>query len=357
MNMLGKDEEIYYEEEADRQNCQKILYHVFKRYRSAMCVVDLNAERYIDFNEAFLKLTGLSEAELLKKTPPWLINQQIYEQIKELFKQQDYPWDMEVDLRIRGRENSKGLLIISKIEVNGKNYALFIIREITTRWQKEKEALRLDRLNLVGQMAAAIGHEIRNPLTTVRGFLQLLSSKNKFLDYKKYFDLMISELDKANSIITEYLKLAINKIVNKKNVSINKILYTVWPLLNAKANDSGKRIELLTNSVSELSLDESEITQLIINMASNGLEAMDEGGLLTIKTYEEKDAVFLVIADQGHGIDAALIDMIGTPFVTTKSQGPGLGLAVCYSIAKRHKAIITFDTSRKGTTFYVKFKI
>ncbi|MEW5899031.1 MAG: ATP-binding protein, partial [Bacillota bacterium] len=88
----------------------------------------------------------------------------------------------------------------------------------------------------------------------------------------------------------------------------------------------------------------------------NGLEAMPPGGTLTIKTFQEGEEVVLAVQDEGPGIEPDLLEKIGTPFFTTKDDGTGLGLAVCYSIAARHKAAITVETSPAGTTFFVRFK-
>lgn len=93
----------------------------------------------------------------------------------------------------------------------------------------------MERLHLIGQMAAGIGHEIRNPMTTVRGFLQLLGGKEDCIKYKEYYDLMIGELDRANDIISEFLSLAKNKAVDSKIHNFNQIIETIYPLIVADA--------------------------------------------------------------------------------------------------------------------------
>jgi signal transduction histidine kinase len=126
-------------------------------------------------------------------------------------------------------------------------------------------------------------------------------------------------------------------------------------MLEADANYRGMTIKLdLWNPPMPL-IDENEIRQLLLNMAHNGLEAMSSGGILTIGTRVEGTEIILFIKDQGHGLDPELLDRLGTPFVTTKITGTGLGLAVCYSIATRHNAKITFETGPEGTTFSIGF--
>ncbi|NPV93185.1 MAG: PAS domain S-box protein [Firmicutes bacterium] len=234
--------------------------------------------------------------------------------------------------------------------------AIETFRDITERKNLERGMARLDRLNLVGEMAAGIGHELRNPMTTVRGFLQVLGGKPDCFQYKEYFDLMIEELDRANSIISEYLSLARNKAIDLKRHNLNPILEAITPLIQADAMITDKYISVETSEISDLLLDEKEIRQLILNLVRNGLESMQSGGTLKIKTFEDEGEVVLTVQDQGRGIDPSMLDKLGTPFLTTKDEGTGLGLAVCFSIAERHKATIKVETNSGGSTFAVRFK-
>lgn len=238
-----------------------------------------------------------------------------------------------------------------------KQSMLSLKEEMARREQMEKEMARLDRLNTIGEMAAGIGHEIRNPMTTVRGFLQLLERKDSYAQDKEFFDLMIGELDRANSIITRYLSLAKNKIVDLKEQNLNSIIENLFPLIQADALVTDKNIIKDLGKIPFLFLDEKEICQLILNLVRNGLEAMAPGGRLIIKTMTDGEEAVLAVQDEGKGIRREALEKIGTPFFTTKENGTGLGLAVCYSIAARHKARINFETGPTGTTFYVRFNI
>lgn len=240
---------------------------------------------------------------------------------------------------------------------NRITHFLKFAEDITERKQMEKEMASLDRLNLVGEMAASIGHEIRNPMTTVRGFLQILSGKEECQRHKEYYDLMIQELDRANSIITEYLSLARDRPVDYKIQNLTGIVKAMAPLIRADAMTSDKILELDLQAVPDLLLDEKEIRQLLLNLVRNGLDAMGPGGRLTIRTFINEDAeVVLSVKDQGSGIAPEVLDKIGTPFFTTKEQGTGLGLAVCFSIAVRHNANIKLDTGTGGTAVSVVFR-
>lgn len=228
--------------------------------------------------------------------------------------------------------------------------------DITERCRLTDELTRLDRLNIVGEVAAGIGHEVRNPLTTVRGYLQLFTHKEKYADDCEQFKLMIEELDRANSIITEFLSLAKNKSVELHPGNLNDTIQTMLPLLQADAFRFGHRIRLEAGEIGVIHYDDKEIRQMIINLVRNGFEAMEPGGLITIKTFVERDCVTLAIQDVGTGIAQEVLDRLGTPFITTKAAGTGLGLSVCYRIAERHNAEIDVRSTASGTTFFIRFQ-
>lgn len=244
----------------------------------------------------------------------------------------------------------------SPIIEDGQFTGIMVLAEdITAQRKLEKEMIRLGQLHTVGEMAASIGHEIRNPMTTVQGFLQIMSQNKQLGEYQPYFDLMLEELGRANAIITEFLSLAKNKLVNLKYENLNKILEFLAPLLVADALNGDKHIEFVLGKVRDLRLDEKEIRQLILNLVRNGLEAMSAGGNIYIETKQEADEVILTVKDEGCGIAPEIQDHLGTPFITSKENGTGLGLAVCYSIAERHRARIEYETSPSGTAFKVRF--
>jgi PAS domain S-box-containing protein len=229
-------------------------------------------------------------------------------------------------------------------------------RDITETKRLEKEMTQIDRLNTVGKLAAGIAHEVRNPMTTVRGLLQVLAAKEECAKYYEYFPLMISELDRANSIITNFLSLARDKFTEFKSQNLNDIVKNLFPLLQADAMVSDKNVYMELEEVLEIPLDGEEIRQLILNLVRNGLQAMSPGGSLSIRTFMTEQEIVLSVQDDGPGIAPEVLEKIGTPFYTSKENGTGLGLSVCYSIAAKHNATIDIETSAKGTTFYVRFK-
>lgn len=232
---------------------------------------------------------------------------------------------------------------------------LFLSRDVTPYRRMTMQLARLDRLNLVGEMAASIGHEVRNPMTTVRGFLQLLGAKPEYQPHHDFFQLMIEELDRANSIISEFLSLAKDKTVHLEINNLNSILMALLPLLQAGAIVDKKSIAIDLQPLPDILLDEKEIRQLVLNLSRNAIESMQPGQTLTLQTYHENHSIVLAVHDQGHGIPEEILKQLGTPFLSTKEQGTGLGLAVCYSIAERHNASIQVKTGSSGTSFFVFF--
>lgn len=262
-----------------------------------------------------------------------------------------YQWEPEI---IQGR--TYDVYESFFVDVDGTPLVLKAMMDVTERQQAEKEMARLDRLDLIGQMAAGIGHEIRNPMTTVRGFLQLMQRRGDFAQQTEYLDLMISELDRANAIITEYLSITKDKATTLMPQSLNQIIQAIYPLISADAIDKGKEIRMELDEIPELLLNDNEIRQLLLNLVRNGLEAIPDLGAVTLRTFINNEHVVLSVQDEGVGMSSEILEKIGTPFYTTKDTGTGLGLAVCYGIAARHQAKINIETGPKGTTFYILFK-
>ncbi len=230
------------------------------------------------------------------------------------------------------------------------------IPRITNFSRFEQEMVRIDWLNLVGQMAPGIAHQLRNRMTGVRGFLQMINEREEFLAHRDYIKLMLGELDAANSIISQFLFLTKRKGEDLTLQNLNTLLESLLPLIKAEAADTGKDIFIQLEDVPDLMLNEKEIQHLTLNLVRNGLEAMPEGGHLTLRTAGTEEYVVLSVQDQGTGIDPNTMNQLGTPFFTTKPEGTGLGLATCYTIARKHNARMIIETGPAGTTFHVRFK-
>lgn len=232
-----------------------------------------------------------------------------------------------------------------------------IIRDVTARKELEHIVARFDRINMVGAMAVSVAHEIRNPLTTARGYLQFLQLRPGCNQYKDRYELIIKELDNANTIVSEYVLLAKDKVADLRYCNLNTIITTVVPLLQATTSAYNVYIKLDLEDIPELYLDENEIRQLLLNLVRNGAEAMPSGGEVVISTFQEDNKVALSVSDSGSGIPPHILDNLGMPFMTTKNFGTGLGLSICYRIANRHNAAIRVQTDSAGTTFYIYFNL
>lgn len=241
-------------------------------------------------------------------------------------------------------------------EISG---ALGLCQDITEIEKLRNELHRIDRLHVIGQMAASFAHEVRNPLTVIRGFMQLMQQNIDSGKMHDYLKMVISELDRSNEIIGNFLSLAQNRFLYKEQVNLNKIIEEIEALLYAEANHSN--IELYIDKdprLKDLMLNDKEIKQLILNLSRNGIESMSGSGQLYISTKQLKDAVLLEVRDTGHGIQPDKLKQLFDPFYTTKPNGTGLGLAVCLSIVEQHQAKIDVTSEEGvGTTFTIRFDL
>ncbi|MDD2553468.1 MAG: PAS domain S-box protein [Desulfotomaculaceae bacterium] len=330
---------------------------IFDNNPSLLFISTMQEGRFVMVNNRFLQATGYSREDIIGRTVTdigFWVKPDRAEAIR-LLQENGLVNNMECIFREKSGEATIGLFSAQIMPFGDEQVILSVLNDISERKRLEEEMSRLERMNLIGEMAAGIGHEIRNPMTTVRGFLQMLGEKQECRKFREYYNLMLEELDRANSIISEYLSLAKNKAVSKKYHNLNQILKALHPLIQADAMRTEMYVHMAPGDIPNLLLDEKEIRQLILNMVRNGLEAMTPGGKITLKTFMEGDQVVLAVQDQGAGIEPDVLEKMGTPFFTTKDSGTGLGLAVCNSIALRQNASIRVESGPTGTTFYVTF--
>lgn len=230
-----------------------------------------------------------------------------------------------------------------------------VFRDVTERKQAEEFMRRSEKLSLVGQMAAGVAHEIRNPLTSIKGFSQLLKEKND--SYRDYYEIMISELDRINEIVNEFMYLAKPNPIEFKKVRLSSILDHVISLMNTQAIMNNVNIRVTyDNDRLFINCDENQIKQVFINILKNAVESMPRGGEIIIhySTSEKQDEIYVKFSDQGIGIPEDRLKKIGEPFYTTKEQGTGLGLMLSYKIIESHKGRMTIQSEiNKGTTIEI----
>ncbi|MBB6444305.1 ATP-binding protein [Bacillus benzoevorans] len=237
----------------------------------------------------------------------------------------------------------------------GKEAILSVFKDITDK-KVETEGLlqKSEKLALVGQMAAGIAHEIRNPLTSIQGFIQLF--KSKYPSDAEHFTLVLSELERINLIVGEFLVLAKPTAVIFKEKAINKLIQDVVTLTNTQAIMSNIQIFVESESyIPPIICEENQLKQVFINILKNSIEAMPNGGIIDVKIkLKENDKVSIRIMDQGVGIPENRIPTLGEPFYTTKEKGTGLGLMTSYTIIDRHEGELKISSKvNEGTTVEV----
>lgn len=230
-----------------------------------------------------------------------------------------------------------------------------VSRDMTERNRMEELLRRSEKLTTVGQLAAGVAHEIRNPLTTLRGFLQLQQEKQVLIPL--HIELMLSELERINMIVSEFLILAKPQAVHFQQKDVRLILSDVISLLDSQAHLFG--IEFTARFADEpatVHCEENQLKQVFINVVKNAIEAMPSGGTITLEQQITGSSVIIIISDQGEGIPQEILPKLGEPFFTNKESGTGLGLMVSQRIIQAHKGTMEI-TSEEGSGAKVTIKL
>lgn len=254
-------------------------------------------------------------------------------------------------------------LIGNLINFISSQIIIYFIFHLTNGRMKQQQVYyeqiqQSERLKTSGQLAAAVAHEIRNPLTVVKGFLQFFQEDPSFSsDRKRHFSLMVDELNTAEQVISQFLTMAkpdqekVTEIVD-----IKAVLQSVTDLLHSYGLLNDNRIELKVAGDCEISANIIELKQLFINIIKNAIEASNAGDLVIVKAEREKDLVVIKVIDQGKGMSEAEIASLGTPFYSLKSKGTGLGLMICFNIVEKYNGWIDFKSLKgQGTTTLIRF--
>jgi signal transduction histidine kinase len=230
--------------------------------------------------------------------------------------------------------------------------------EYATQVRVSAEIARLDRLNLISEMAAGVVHEVRNPMTVIRGYIQRMMLKAEDSQTEQYATI-IKELDHMNDTLTAFLSLAKNRRVEIGLHNINGIIENLLPFIMADTNKAGIKAHFYpTERPLMVYADDREIRQLVLNLTRNAIEATPANGILSIKTSLVGNTVCITVADTGEGIAPWNMEKIFDPFFTTKDSGTGLGLAICKSIIGRHNGSIDVRSERgAGTVFTVELPV
>jgi len=225
-------------------------------------------------------------------------------------------------------------------------------------WLKQQEEQsRSDKMKLVGELAASMAHEIRNPLTSIQGFIQL--SKNSGYNILPWYDVIMSEITRVGELTAEFLQFSKPHVGNMKNELITSCMARVYSLCEPEATSRGHTIELIILDHGALvRMDRDKITQVLINLIRNSFQAMEQPGHVQFSLHQEDKLAVIQVRDNGKGIANGEIDKIFDPFYTTKEDGTGLGLSLCQKIIEDHNGEITVSSEvGLDTVFTVKLPI
>jgi two-component system sporulation sensor kinase A len=240
------------------------------------------------------------------------------------------------------------------IMFRGKPAFRTIIKDISERKKVDDLIRKSDKLQAVAQLAAGVAHEIRNPLTTVKGFLQLFQKEQSYNPF--YLSLVMEELERVESIIYEYLTLAKpNSESVFKQIDVYILLNQLLTLTKAQSNMNNVTVEFEYETVPPIYGLEKQLKQVFINLLRNSIEAVDNQGTIHVRILNHPDhQVCIQVEDNGCGIPVERIERLGEPFYSTKEKGTGLGLMVCYKIIEHHNGVLNiYSEQGRGTKIEV----
>ncbi|GLB59831.1 PAS domain S-box protein [Cytobacillus sp. NCCP-133] len=233
---------------------------------------------------------------------------------------------------------------------NRKVYQI-IIKDITGQKKTEEKLQNAEKLSVVGQLAAGIAHEIRNPLTAIKGFTQLLNEERQ----GDFAEVILNELERIEDIVNDLLVLAKPQITEMEETNLITVVKSVITLLNSQAVMENILIEL-THSQSDFHVkcEKDKIKQVLINIIKNSIEAMPVGGKINVDIRQDNNFVIISVEDEGIGIPEERLAKLGEPFYSTKEKGTGLGIMICKKIIKNHGGnLYIHSKENEGTTVRV----
>ncbi|WP_456279044.1 ATP-binding protein [Bacillus sp. AK128] len=324
---------------------------------------ELHKDCWTFINQTGIKMFGgQSSEDILSRTLFTFVSPDDHAAVKERIQwsmQGEKVEDSELKLIRLDGDIIHAEVTIIPFEYAGNAAVHIVVRDLTEIKKTNEYISQSEKLSVVGELAAGIAHEIRNPLTSLRGFTQLLDSKDDMNE--PYLPIMLGEIDRINTIVSELLLLAKPNEGDFGKVEISDLLQRVVLLMNAQANL--QNIEIKFHNFAEqkhVIIDglENKLKQVFINLLKNAMEAMQGGGEITITITTEGNLLNIEFSDQGCGIPEEFLSKLGQPFFTTKEKGTGLGLMVCKSIIDSHKGQMTIKSMvGSGTTMTLIFPL
>ncbi|MBP0726038.1 ATP-binding protein [Bacillus sp. RG28] len=243
------------------------------------------------------------------------------------------------------------------IEMVAMILVVLLIETVVEKDLMQQEIQRAEKLNTIGELAASIAHEVRNPLTVVKGFLQLMqkSEEKKGLEY---LPLVLSELGRAEVIINDFLNFAKPQLDKVEEFPLDKLLIDIVTLIEPLAVK--QNVTLIQDINSEVSIvtDRNQLKQALLNFVKNAIEATSAEGKVTVSMFGKKDEVEIIIKDNGKGMTKEQLARIGTLFYSTKEKGTGLGTTVSIRIIEAMGGTVQFESEQNiGTIVTIKLPV
>ncbi|MFS0782508.1 ATP-binding protein [Bacillus sp. 1P06AnD] len=341
----------------DLHSTKSLYESLFSYSKDAIAILNPQG-KIIEFNQAFLDLYDIPtfslDNALLQTFFPDSLS--AVEQALDQARSGNSVIGLELQSKKLSNESLIVEMTISPIfNVHSQmDYVSCMIRDVTEKRLMEDYLRNSEKLKVTGEIAAGVAHEIRNPLTVISGFIQMLNEENS--PHKQYLDIITSEIKRMNSIISEFLVLSKPHVSNVKMHNLQSLLKEVILLFQSEAHYKGVTISAECKSVPFLVFCEgNQMKQVFINLLKNSFEAMPDGGAINITCKEQMgNEVLLTIEDTGIGIPETVLSNIGKPFFTTKETGTGLGFMITERIIQQHNGTIDISsTVGKGTTINI----
>ncbi len=340
---------------------------------SADGIIGLNAdEEIVSWNRGAESLFGYEADEVLGKHFSFLLpGDQIeageIEKLRRIVMAEGYIQNYETErITKEGRRIIVSLTRTVIRDADGNSVgSSAILRDITEKKKLEERLLQTERLATIGRMSAKVAHEIRNPLSSISLNTELLEEEigsYKEVDAQEAKSLLRSiskELDRLTEITDDYLRFAKLPTPRLKELTVNRMVSDLLSMLEIEMQDSGVSIEKrLAPKLPKVKVDQQQLRRALLNMLKNSLEAMPDGGTISVATEADSDCVRISIEDTGTGIDEMHMDRIFTPFFSTKEMGTGLGLPLAQQIVAEHGGEIKCASKLgEGAVFVISLPI
>jgi signal transduction histidine kinase len=228
-----------------------------------------------------------------------------------------------------------------------------VVRDITELKQLQKKLIMSEKMAALGEVAAKVAHEIRNPLVSVGGFAKRLEKK---LDgnLKEYAGIIVREVSRLEDILKEILGFVKDVRLAKEPVNLNLLVDEIVRLMESDITERGVNLQKEYQQVPDVFVDPNRVKEAIMNIIANAVQSLSGSGMVSVLTYAQGDEAVLEVRDTGRGIPEEDLPSIFNPFFTTKSSGTGLGLAITHRIIQEHNGRIEVDSKvGEGTIFRV----